>query len=52
MGGAQAIFALAHGTETVAAVDLIAGPGNDGSGRPSARVYGMSGSTRSPVPRR
>jgi histidinol dehydrogenase len=28
MGGAQAIFALAHGTETVAAVDAIAGPGN------------------------
>jgi histidinol dehydrogenase len=28
MGGAQAIFALAHGTETVAAVDVIAGPGN------------------------
>jgi histidinol dehydrogenase len=28
MGGAQAIFALAYGTETVAPVDLIAGPGN------------------------
>jgi histidinol dehydrogenase len=28
MGGAQAIFALAYGTETVAAVDVIAGPGN------------------------
>jgi histidinol dehydrogenase len=28
MGGAQAIFALAHGTETVAPVDVIAGPGN------------------------
>ena len=28
MGGAQAIFALAHGTETIAAVDVIAGPGN------------------------
>lgn len=28
MGGAQAIFALAHGTETIAAVDAIAGPGN------------------------
>jgi histidinol dehydrogenase len=27
MGGAQAIAALAHGTTTVAAVDLIAGPG-------------------------
>jgi histidinol dehydrogenase len=28
MGGAQAIFAFAYGTETVAAVDVIAGPGN------------------------
>jgi histidinol dehydrogenase len=28
MGGAQAIFALAFGTETIAAVDVIAGPGN------------------------
>jgi histidinol dehydrogenase len=28
VGGAQAIFALAHGTKTIAAVDVIAGPGN------------------------
>lgn len=28
MGGAQAIFALAYGTETVPPVDVIAGPGN------------------------
>ena len=28
MGGAQAIFALAYGTETIAQVDVIAGPGN------------------------
>ena len=28
MGGAQAIAALAHGTETVMAVDVIVGPGN------------------------
>ena len=28
MGGAQAIFALADGTESVAPVDVIAGPGN------------------------
>lgn len=28
MGGAQAVFALAHGTETIAPVDVIAGPGN------------------------
>jgi histidinol dehydrogenase len=28
IGGAQAIFALAYGTETIRAVDVIAGPGN------------------------
>ncbi len=28
MGGAQAIFALAHGTETIDPVDVVAGPGN------------------------
>jgi histidinol dehydrogenase len=28
MGGAQAVFALAHGTETIASVDVVAGPGN------------------------
>jgi histidinol dehydrogenase len=28
MGGAQAIFAFAHGTETVGRVNVIAGPGN------------------------
>jgi histidinol dehydrogenase len=28
MGGAQAIFALALGTETIDAVDVVAGPGN------------------------
>jgi histidinol dehydrogenase len=28
MGGAQAIFALAYGTETIPPVDVIAGPGN------------------------
>jgi histidinol dehydrogenase len=28
MGGAQAIAALAHGTETVEAVDVVVGPGN------------------------
>jgi histidinol dehydrogenase len=28
MGGAQAIFALAHGTESIRPVDVIAGPGN------------------------
>ena len=28
VGGAQAIAALAHGTETISAVDQIVGPGN------------------------
>ncbi len=28
MGGAQSVFALAYGTETIPAVDLISGPGN------------------------
>jgi histidinol dehydrogenase len=28
MGGAQAVFALAWGTETIKKVDLISGPGN------------------------
>jgi histidinol dehydrogenase len=28
MGGAQAIFALARGTETIVPVDVVAGPGN------------------------
>jgi histidinol dehydrogenase len=28
MGGAQAIFALAYGTEAIAPVDVVAGPGN------------------------
>ncbi len=28
IGGAQAVFALARGTETIAPVDVIAGPGN------------------------
>lgn len=28
MGGAQAIFALAYGTETIDAVDVVVGPGN------------------------
>jgi histidinol dehydrogenase len=29
MGGAQAVFALAYGTETIAPVDVVVGPGND-----------------------
>jgi histidinol dehydrogenase len=43
MGGAQAIFALAHGTETVGAVDLIAGPGNAWVREAKRAVYGTVG---------
>jgi histidinol dehydrogenase len=43
MGGAQAIFALAHGTETVKAVDVIAGPGNAWVREAKRRVSGTVG---------
>jgi histidinol dehydrogenase len=43
MGGAQAIFALAHGTESVAAVDVIAGPGNAWVREAKRAVYGRVG---------
>lgn len=43
MGGAQAIFALAYGTETVAAVDLIVGPGNAWVQEAKRAVYGQVG---------
>jgi histidinol dehydrogenase len=43
MGGAQAIFALAHGTESVAPVDTIAGPGNAWVREAKRAVYGTVG---------
>ena len=43
MGGAQAIFALAYGTETVAAVDVIAGPGNAWVQEAKRPVVGLVG---------
>jgi histidinol dehydrogenase len=43
MGGAQAIFALAYGTESVAAVDVVAGPGNAWVQEAKRRVYGRVG---------
>ncbi|HVD86892.1 MAG TPA: histidinol dehydrogenase [Solirubrobacterales bacterium] len=43
MGGAQAIFALAHGTETIAPVDVIAGPGNAWVREAKRAVYGTVG---------
>lgn len=43
MGGAQAIFALAHGTGTIAPVDVIAGPGNAWVREAKRAVYGTVG---------
>ncbi len=43
MGGAQAIAALAYGTETIAAVKKITGPGNAYVAEAKRRVYGEVG---------
>jgi histidinol dehydrogenase len=43
MGGAQAIFALAYGTETISPVDVIAGPGNAWVREAKRAVYGRVG---------
>lgn len=43
VGGAQAIFALAHGTETISPVDVIAGPGNAWVLEAKRAVYGTVG---------
>ncbi|HSK50055.1 MAG TPA: histidinol dehydrogenase [Solirubrobacterales bacterium] len=43
MGGAQAVFALAHGTETIAPVDVIAGPGNAWVQEAKRAVAGLVG---------
>src|ERR1044072_8698287 len=43
MGGAQAIFALAYGTETIAPVDGAAGPGNAGVREAKRAVSGRVG---------
>jgi histidinol dehydrogenase len=43
MGGAQAIFALAHGTETIEAVDVIVGPGTAWVQEAKRRVNGFVG---------
>ncbi len=43
MGGAQAIFALAYGTESVAPVDVIAGPGNAWVTAAKQAVFGQVG---------
>ncbi len=43
MGGAQAIAALAYGTETVSPVDVIAGPGNLYVQEAKRQVFGQVG---------
>ncbi|HEV7615257.1 MAG TPA: histidinol dehydrogenase [Solirubrobacterales bacterium] len=43
IGGAQAIFALAHGTETIDPVDVIVGPGNAWVREAKRRVAGTVG---------
>ena len=43
VGGAQAIGALAYGTESVAAVDKIVGPGNDYVTAAKLEVFGIVG---------
>jgi histidinol dehydrogenase len=43
VGGAQAIFALAFGTETIDPVDVVAGPGNAWVTEAKRAVYGTVG---------
>mmetsp|Transcript_39479 Transcript_39479/g.112729 ORF Transcript_39479/g.112729 Transcript_39479/m.112729 type:complete len:460 (-) Transcript_39479:52-1431(-) len=43
MGGAQAIAAMAHGTETIEPVDFIAGPGNAFVAEAKKQVFGQVG---------
>lgn len=43
MSGAQAIFALAYGTQTIEPVDVIAGPGNEWVTAAKRAVYGQVG---------
>lgn len=43
IGGAQAVFALAYGTESVSPVDVIAGPGNRWVTEAKRAVYGQVG---------
>jgi histidinol dehydrogenase len=43
IGGAQAVAALAHGTETIAAVDKVVGPGNAYVAAAKRRLFGTIG---------
>ena len=40
VGGAQAVFALAHGTQSIQAIDKIVGPGNKYVTAAKQMVYG------------
>lgn len=50
IGGAQAIAALAYGTETIAGVDKIVGPGNDYVIEAKRALYGVVGIEALPGP--
>jgi histidinol dehydrogenase len=50
IGGAQAVAALAYGTESVAAVDKIVGPGNAYTVAAKKQVYGIVGIEMMPGP--
>ena len=43
VGGAQAVAALAHGTESIASVDKIVGPGNEWVAEAKRQVFGTVG---------
>ena len=43
IGGAQAIAALAYGTETIAPVDIVTGPGNAWVAEAKRQVFGVVG---------
>jgi len=43
MGGAQAIFALAHGTQTIKRVAVVAGPGNNWVQEAKKKAFGFVG---------
>lgn len=43
VGGAQAIFALAFGTETISRVDVVVGPGNNWVQEAKKRAFGFVG---------
>ena len=50
VGGAQAVSALAHGTETIPAVDKIFGPGNAYVNEAKRQVFGIVGIDLLPGP--